>query len=183
MIWALSVMSVAATEPDLYMDQVGGMETVQESLHWSRHLHGTACTKTSRALDEAEAKGVEQVNTAVGKCTTSPCTITYSKLSQYPVYKNACIAAKGVFATYKVTIVCPDSTLILDGLPECLVSTRVNKGCVPKLQVDEIEMFFDEEDCTEKAVLKGTADYSTRKPVKKPGMKPVKHRRLGSAVE
>jgi hypothetical protein len=183
LIWTLSVMGAAATEPDHGIDHVRGLEAVQESLRSSRNLQSATCIKTSTTLDAADAKLTDQAFTAIGKCTTSPCTITYSKLSNYNAYKNACIAAKGALASYKVTIACSDATVILSGLPLCLVSTRINKGCGPKLYVDEIEFVLDIEDCSETATYVGYADYSTSKPVKKPVKKPVMRRRLGLTAE
>jgi hypothetical protein len=181
LVWTLSAATFAVANE---MDQVRDLELdhrvqqVRESLHASRHLQAANCFKSSTALDAADAKLSDQFLATLAKCTGSSCSVNWAALSAYSSYRNACSALKGALATYKLAVSCSDgSSAILTNIPACLVSSRINKSCGPKLAEDPIEAIFDLGGCTETATNTGYTDYSAPKPVKRPVKKPIKIRR------
>jgi hypothetical protein len=184
LVWTLSAMGVAATEPGLPISQVRELDSdhrigqVRELLHSSRHLQGEDCVKTSKALDSAGDKLSDQIFDAVDGCTTFPCNVDFKSFSAYSSYSSACSSAKGALAAYKVTLSCSGLSIIFGSYPVCLVSKKTNKNCGPKLFEDFFESVIDVDDCTETVTNTGYTDFSGSKPVKKPAKRPVRRRSL-----
>jgi hypothetical protein len=175
LLLALNAAGVVATE----LNSDHRINQVRELLHSSRQLQGEDCFKTSKALDSAADKLDDQAFAAAGKCTAfTPCTIDYKTLSAYSSYSGACSAAKGALATYKGSLSCSGRSLVLNSVPLCLVSTKTNKSCGPKMLEDFLEMVVDEDGCTETVTNTGYTDFSGSKPVKKPVKSPVRRRVL-----
>jgi hypothetical protein len=172
-----------AKDPDLPIRPVRELDSdqrlgrVRELLLLNWQLQSN-CEKTSPTLDAALDKLGEQAAAAIEMCDTADttCSVNFASYSAYTSFKNACIAAKGAFATYKITIDCSINVFVLSNVPVCLVSTKADSICRPKLFEDDLEDAFDFgiDECTETATNTGYTDYYASKPVKKPAKKPAK---------
>jgi hypothetical protein len=179
MLILMSAMLVVATDPDLPIRLVRELDSdhrvgqVREWLRSNRQLQ-SSCEKTSPALDAAEDKLTNQTSTTIENCDSTTCNVNFASYSAYTTYKNGCIASKGAFTTYKISINCGIVVIVLSNIPFCLVSMKVNSSCGPKSIVDDLELFFDIDGCSETVTNTGYTDYYSPKPVKKPVKKRVK---------
>jgi hypothetical protein len=180
LVSTLSAMFAVATDPDLSIRMVresGSIGQVRELLRSNRQLQTIKCEKTSVTMDAALGKLSDRlIAAALQNCASGNCGINYASYSPYTTYKNGCIAAKGAFATYKISVNCGVDIFVFTNAPVCLVSTKVKSSCGAKSAEDDLEDLFDFVflECTATATNTGYTDYYSPKPVKKPIKKRVK---------
>jgi hypothetical protein len=162
----MSAMLVVAADPVLPIHSVRELDSdhhvglVWERLRSNRQLQSD-CDMNSATMGPALGELDKQTGAAIENCGAT-CNINYASYSAYTSYKNGCIAAKGAFATYKITIDCGIAKTVLSNFPVCLVSMKVFSGCTPKGFECDLEDFFDFGigECTETATNTGYTDYS-----------------------
>jgi hypothetical protein len=133
-------------------------------------LQSVCITRDERELLYAETDILDETATKSNACISNgskSCRFDVPTYKSYNRYNSACSAAKGVLATYDVTISCtqvPSEVYI--GAPYCLISKQVDAKCDPAMFADELDYHLENDrssDCTVTAVSTGYTDYSTGK--------------------
>jgi hypothetical protein len=164
----LSAMFAVATDPDLSARSAEGIEQVVGLLQSERQLQ-SSCFKSSSTMYTAYSTLGNAVSSAIQRCAgLTSCYINWASYSGYRTFKDACISAKGAFATYKVTMNCGSTTFVFSNVPNCFVSKKINSSCNPEYLDDDVADSFDNDGCYTSAYNQAYTDYSGNKPVKKP---------------
>jgi hypothetical protein len=102
----LIAMFAVATDPVFAMNQDRELEVSQH-----RKVQAgipSSCKKSSRELLFGETDLIDEADAVINNCVnpSTPCIVNVPGLPSYSSFKTACSAAKGVFATYKASILC-----------------------------------------------------------------------------